>query len=61
MKDNNILEDIFIWIKFAISTYFYISPVVTFIKVVKAEMRYNDSRGILLICNITLYRQLMVY
>ena len=42
MVDNKVIEEIFGWIGFVISTYFYISPVVPFIKVVKGEMEYKD-------------------
>ena len=43
MVDDKLVESIFGWIGLAISTYFYLSPVVPFIKVVKGEMKYQDS------------------
>jgi solute carrier family 50 protein (sugar transporter) len=52
MVDDKLVESIFGWIGLAISTYFYLSPVVPFIKVVKGEMKYQDSPGVLLLCNI---------
>ena len=52
MVDDKLFESIFGWIGFAISTYFYISPVVPFLKVVKGEKYYKDAPGILLICNL---------
>ena len=52
MADNKLIENIFGWIGLIISTYFYCSPVVPFIKVLKGEMNYKDSPGILLICNM---------
>lgn len=52
MIDDKLIENIFGWIGLAISTYFYLSPVVPFLKVLRGEMDYKDSPGILLLCNI---------
>ena len=52
MVENKLVESIFGWIGFTISTYFYFSPVVPFIKVVKGEIKYKDAPFILLLCNI---------
>ena len=52
MVDDKLVESIFGWIGFVISTYFYMSPVVPFLKVIKGEKYYKDAPGILLICNI---------
>ena len=52
MVDDKIIESIFGWIGLTISSYFYLSPVVPFIKVLKGEMKYLDSPGILLIISM---------
>ena len=52
MADNKLIENIFGWIGLIISTYFYCSPVVPFIKVLKGDMKYKDFPGILLMCSM---------
>ena len=52
MEKDKLIEAIFGWIGLAISTYFYLSPVVPFLKVLKGEIHYKDSPGLLLLCNI---------
>ena len=52
MVENELIKSIFGWIGFTISIYFYLSPVVPFIKVVKGEIKYKDAPFILLLCNI---------
>lgn len=47
--NSDLIKDIFGWTGTAIATYFYIAPCVPFIKVVKEEMKYQDSPGLLLI------------
>lgn len=51
MSKPDLIGDLFGWVGTAIATYFYISPVVPFVKVVKEEISYKDSPGILLICS----------
>ena len=48
-EENDIVGDIFGWTGTVISTYFFIAPCVPFYKVVKEEMKYSDSPGLLLI------------
>ena len=52
MVDDKLVENIFGWIGLAISTYFYMSPVVPYVKVLKGEKYYKDAPCILLICNL---------
>ena len=51
MSDGDLVGDIFGWVGTVIATYFYIAPAVPFIKVLKGELSYKDSPGILLICS----------
>ena len=51
MSDGDLVGDIFGWVGTVIATYFYIAPAVPFIKVLKGELNYKDSPGILLICS----------
>ena len=51
MSDNKLVADIFGWVGTVIATYFYIAPVVPFIKLLKGEIEVKDSPGILLICS----------
>ena len=52
MAKGDIVEAIFGWIGLAISTYFYLSPVVPYVKVLKGTMKYTDSPKMALLCNI---------
>ena len=47
---NKVVGDIFGWVGTAISTCFYIAPVVPFSKLIKGEMKCKDSPGVMLIC-----------
>ena len=51
MSDGDLVGDIFGWVGTVIAIYFYVAPVVPFIKVLKEELSYKDSPGILLICS----------
>ena len=50
-EDDDLASTIFGWVGTALATYFYIAPVVPFLKVIKGEMRWQDSPGVLLICS----------
>ena len=52
MPKGDIVESIFGWIGLVISTYFYFSLVVPYVKVLKGEMKYTDSPKMALLCNI---------
>ena len=47
---GDLVGDIFGWIGTAISTFFYLAPVVPFLKLIKGEITIKESPGILLIC-----------
>ena len=51
MSDSDIIGDIFGWVGTVICIYFFVSPVVPFIKLIKGEITYKESPGILLICS----------
>ena len=51
MSKEDVIASIFGWIGSVLSIYFFISPVVPFSKVLREEMDYKDSPGILLICS----------
>lgn len=48
---NDIIGDIFGWVGTAISTFFYIAPVVPFSKLIKGEIKCKESPGVMLICS----------
>ena len=48
---GDLVGDIFGWIGTAISTFFFIAPVVPFLKLIKGEITVKESPGILLICS----------
>ena len=50
-EKSDIVGDIFGWIGTCITTFFFITPVVPFIKLVKGEITYKESPGVLLICS----------
>ena len=52
MSDSDIVGDIFGWIGTAISMFFYIAPVVPFLKLIRGDMTVKESPGILLICSL---------
>ena len=47
--ESDLVGDIFGWVGTAITIYLYFAPCVPFIKVVKEELKYSDSPGLLLI------------
>ena len=52
MSEGDIVGDIFGLIGSAISTFFFIAPVVPFIKLIKKEITVKESPGILLLCTL---------
>ena len=52
MSKGDLVEAIFGWVGLVISTYFYFSPVVPYVKVLKGEMKYTDSPKMTLLCNL---------
>ena len=51
MTDEDFVGDIFGWVGTGISLFFYIAPVVPFLKLIKGEISCKESPGILLICS----------
>ena len=51
MSDSDLVGDIFGWVGTTISTYFFIAPVVPFLKLIKGETTIKESPGFLLICS----------
>jgi len=51
MSEDDVVGEIFGWVGTALATYFYISPVVPFIKLIKGEITYKESPGVLLLCS----------
>ena len=51
MSNEDMVGNIFGWVGTGISTFFYIAPIVPFIKLIKGEITYKESPGILLICS----------
>ena len=51
MTDEDFVGDIFGWVGTGISMFFYIAPVVPFLKLIKGEISCKESPGILLICS----------
>lgn len=49
-EDDDKVGNIFGWVGTAISTFFYITPVVPYLKLIKAEITIKEAPGILLIC-----------
>ena len=52
MSKEDLVEAIFGWVGLVISTYFYFSPVVPYVKVLKGDMKYTDSPKMTLLCNL---------
>ena len=50
-EEDDIVGDIFGWVGTAIATFFYIAPVVPFLKLIKGEISWKESPGVLLICS----------
>jgi hypothetical protein len=51
MSDEDFVGNIFGWVGTVISMFFYIAPVVPFLKLIKGEISCKESPGILLICS----------
>ena len=51
MSNEDMVGNIFGWVGTGISTFFYIAPIVPFLKLIKGEISYKESPGILLICS----------
>jgi len=51
MAEEDIVGKIFGWVGTGISTFFFIAPVVPFLKLIKGETTIKESPGILLICS----------
>ena len=51
MSEEDLGSVIFGWVGTALATYFYIAPVVPFLKLIKGEISWKDSPGILLLCS----------
>ena len=51
MTEDDLVGDIFGWVGTIIATYFYLAPVVPFLKVLRGKMDYIDSPIVLLICS----------
>jgi len=51
-QEEDLVAVIVGWIGTFLATYFFVSPVIPYIKVLKGEMKISDSPGILLICNM---------
>ena len=49
-EEDDLLKNIFGWVGTAISTFFYIAPIVPFSKLIKGDMTVKEVPGILLIC-----------
>ena len=50
-NDNDLKATIFGWVGTVIATYFYISPIEPYLKLIKGEITYKESPIILLICS----------
>ena len=50
-EDDDLASTIFGWVGTALATYFYIAPIVPFVKVIKGEMTWKQSPGVLLLCS----------
>ena len=50
-QQEDLIGDIFGWVGTAISMFFFISPVVPFIDLIKGKITYKETPGILLICS----------
>ena len=51
MANDDLGSTIFGWIGTALALYFYIAPVVPFYKLIKGQMTWKESPGILLLCS----------
>ena len=51
MAKDDLGSTIFGWVGTALALYFYIAPIVPFVKVIKGEMTWKQSPGVLLLCS----------
>ena len=51
MAKDDLGSTIFGWVGTALALYFYIAPIVPFVKVIKGEMTCKQSPGVLLLCS----------
>ena len=51
MAKDDLGSTIFGWVGNALALYFYIAPIVPFLKVIKGEMTWKQSPGVLLLCS----------
>ena len=51
MAKDDLGSTIFGWVGNALALYFYIAPIVPFVKVIKGEMTWKQSPGVLLLCS----------
>ena len=50
-EEDELGATIFGWVGTAIATYFYIAPVVPYLKLIRGELKINEVPGFLLICS----------
>jgi len=51
MANDDLGSTIFGWVGNALALYFYIAPIVPFVKVIKGQMTWKQSPGVLLLCS----------
>ena len=51
MANDDLCSTIFGWVGNALALYFYIAPIVPFVKVIKGQMTWKQSPGVLLLCS----------
>ena len=51
MANDDLGSTIFGWVGTALALYFYIAPIVPFVKVIKGQMTWKQSPGVLLLCS----------
>ena len=51
MAKDDLGSTIFGWVGNALALYFYIAPIVSFLKVIKGQMTWKQSPGVLLLCS----------
>ena len=50
-EEDDLGSQIFGWTGTALATYFYIAPIVPYLKVIKGQITYKEAPGVLLICS----------
>ena len=51
-EEGDIVGDIFGWVGTAISTFFYIAPIVPILKLIREDATWKETPGLLLICSL---------